>query len=119
MALSSGTRWSQWVSQAREDEQRKISQDLNDYMLEALDQIDRQLSGLHAGSGGADDESLTHMQSQLHTVLDMARSMYSDLHPYASSRSGLLATMQSWLGMLERRGIFHVTLTTEGDLEQI
>jgi DNA-binding NarL/FixJ family response regulator/two-component sensor histidine kinase len=108
-----------WMEQVRAEEHRKISQDLNDYLLQALISIDQQIADLQKQTSAQDEQSLGHLQKQVHNILDMTRSICSDLRPYTSQNSGLLATLQTWLGMLERRGVFHVTLGTEGDIDQL
>ncbi|GAB4199913.1 MAG: hypothetical protein OHK0022_20530 [Roseiflexaceae bacterium] len=109
----------QWMEQVRAEEHRKIAQDLNDYLLQALISIDQQIDDLQKQTATDDEQSLSHLQKQVHTILDMTRSICSDLRPANSQGTGFVATLRTWLDMLERRGIFHVTLGIEGDLEQL
>lgn len=119
MALSFKEKPFQWITPAREKEQQQITQDLNDYMLQALESIDQQLSSLYSHTAEVEHQNFSHIQNQLHTILDITRSICTGIRSGTGAETGILATLSTWLGALERQAQIHVTLTTAGDLEQL
>jgi PAS domain S-box-containing protein len=105
------------VTEAQEEERKRISHELHDDTIQALVVLSRQLDALTSGYQGVPDEVLHRLEElwqQANNILVGVRRLSQDLRPAALDRLGLVPALEWLVGDVSRFSGIEVRINIAG-----